>query len=159
MEAQNQQPIYTIGDAQPTYLDIQAEVGITKHMGGYAATDALHRLCHLEQAHRVLEIGCGIGVGPAYIAKRFDCQVTAVDISEKMLSWAQERARREGVLDQITFRKADVSKPSSSKVLSNASPSARRTFASYPSTTMASTRWLWNPSWPSWKTRKQLFAN
>jgi len=108
MEAKNHKPIYTTGDAEPTYLDIQAKVGITKHMGGYEATDTLHRLCHLEQAQTVLEIGCGIGVGPAYIARRFDCQVTAVDISEKMLSWAQQRARREGVVERIAFRKAEV---------------------------------------------------
>ena len=108
METKNHKPIYTTGDAEPTYLDIQAEVGITKHMGGYAATDALHRLCHLEAAQEVLEVGCGIGIGPAYIAKRFDCQVVAVDISEKMLLWAQQRARREGVVDRIAIRKADV---------------------------------------------------
>jgi ubiquinone/menaquinone biosynthesis C-methylase UbiE len=77
-------------------------------MGGYAATDTLYRLCHLEEAQVVLEVGCGIGIGPVYVVKRFDCQVVAVDISEKMLSWARERARREGVLDRITFRKADV---------------------------------------------------
>ncbi len=108
METENRQPVYTTGDAEPTYLDIQAEVGVTKHMGGYAATDTLHRLCHLEEAQEVLEVGCGIGVGPAYIAKRFGCRVVAVDISEKMLSWAQRRARREGVLDRITFRQADI---------------------------------------------------
>jgi len=109
METEEGKPIYTAGDAAPTYLDIQAEAGITKHMGGYAATDELHRLCHLEEAREVLEVGCGIGVGPAYIARRFDCQVTAVDISEKMLSWARQRARREGVLDRIAFRKGSAS--------------------------------------------------
>jgi ubiquinone/menaquinone biosynthesis C-methylase UbiE len=98
----------TTGDAEPSYLDIQAEVGITKHMGGFEATDTLHRLCHLDEAQEVLEVGCGIGVGPAYIAKRFDCRVVAVDISEKMLSWARQRARREGVADRITFRQADI---------------------------------------------------
>jgi len=108
METKEHKPIYTAGDAEPTYLDIQAEVGITKHMGGLAATDTLHRLCHLEEAQEVLEVGCGIGVGPAYIAKRFDCRVVAVDISEKMLSWARQRARREGVVDRITFHKADI---------------------------------------------------
>ena len=108
METKEHKPIYTAGDAEPTYLDIQAEVGITKHMGGLAATDTLHRLCHLEEAQEVLEVGCGIGVGPAYIAKRFDCRVLAVDISEKMLSWARQRARREGVVDRITFHKADI---------------------------------------------------
>jgi len=108
METKPHQPIYTTGDAEPTYLDIQAEVGITKHMGGFEATDTLHRLCHLDEAQEVLEVGCGIGVGPAYIAKRFDCRVVAVDISEKMLSWARQRARREGVVDRIIFRQADI---------------------------------------------------
>ena len=108
METKKHKPIYTTGDAEPTYLDIQAEVGITKHMGGFAATDTLHRLCYLDEAQEVLEVGCGIGVGPAYIAKRFDCRVVAVDISEKMLSWARQRARREGVVDRITFRQADI---------------------------------------------------
>ena len=108
MDAERHEPVYTTGDAEPTYLDVQAEVGISKHMGGYPATDALHRLCHLEEAQEVLEVGCGIGVGPAYIAKQFDCQVTTVDISEKMLSWARQRARREGVADRITFRQADI---------------------------------------------------
>ena len=108
METKQHKPIYTTGDAEPTYLDIQAEVGITKHMGGFEATDTLHRLCHLDEAQEVLEVGCGIGVGPAYIAKRFDCRVVAVDISEKMLSWARQRARREGVVDRITFRQADI---------------------------------------------------
>jgi ubiquinone/menaquinone biosynthesis C-methylase UbiE len=108
MNSLENKPIYTAGDEEPTYLDIQAAVGISKHMGGYAATDELHRLCHLEEAQEVLDVGCGIGVGPAYIARQFNCQVMAVDISEKMLSWARQRARREGVADRIAFRKADV---------------------------------------------------
>ncbi len=105
-----QRPIYTEGREEPTYLDIQAAVGISKHMGGYEATDMLYSLCHLENAQEVLEVGCGIGVGPVYIAKQYECRVMAVDISEKMLSWAQQRARREGVEDRIEFRKADIRK-------------------------------------------------
>ena len=108
METKEHQPIYTTGEAEPTYLDIQAEVGITKHMGGFEATDRLHHLCHLDEAQEVLEVGCGIGVGPAYIVQQFDCRVVAVDISEKMLSWTRQRARREGVADHITFRQADI---------------------------------------------------
>jgi ubiquinone/menaquinone biosynthesis C-methylase UbiE len=108
MKTEDQPLVYSNGDAEPTYLDVQAAVGISKHMGGYDATDALHRLCHVEEAQEVLDVGCGIGVGPVYIARQFNCQVMAVDISEKMLSWARQRARREGVADRITFRKADV---------------------------------------------------
>ena len=104
------EPVYTSGDRDTDlrYLDVQAEVGISKHFGGYTATDTLYHRCHLEDAKEVLEVGCGIGVGPVYIAKRFNCRVVAVDISEKMLSWAHKRARREGVADQITFRQADI---------------------------------------------------
>jgi ubiquinone/menaquinone biosynthesis C-methylase UbiE len=109
MEFSSDKPIYSDGESLPTYLDVQATAGVTKHMGGFEATDELHRLCHVDQASEVLEVGCGIGVGPAYIAKRFGCKVVAVDISEKMLSWAQKRARREGVGDRITFRQAGIS--------------------------------------------------
>ena len=109
MATQKDTRVYSAGTGEPsTYLDIQAAVGITKHIGGYPATDTLHRLCHLADAEEVLEIGCGIGVGPAYVAKRFDCRVTAVDLSERMLDWARERAIREGVADRITFRQADL---------------------------------------------------
>jgi SAM-dependent methyltransferase len=109
MEFSSDKPIYTEeGEGLPTYLDIQATAGVTKHMGGYQATDQLHQLCHVDQAGEVLEVGCGIGVGPAYIAKRYGCQVAAVDISEKMLAWARQRAEREGVADRITFRKSGI---------------------------------------------------
>ena len=39
---------------EPTYLDMQALVGITKHIGGFEATDTLLALCHVEAAHEVL---------------------------------------------------------------------------------------------------------
>jgi SAM-dependent methyltransferase len=102
--------IYSSGDAEPTYLDIQAEAGISKHMGGYEATDILYSRCHIADAQEVLDVGCGIGVGPVYMADKYGCQVIAVDISEKMLSWAEQRARREDVIDNITFRQADIRK-------------------------------------------------
>ena len=50
------------------YRDVQAAVGITKHIGGFATTDELLALCHIAEAQEVLYVGCGIGVGPAYIA-------------------------------------------------------------------------------------------
>jgi ubiquinone/menaquinone biosynthesis C-methylase UbiE len=108
MDARDSSRVYSTGDEIPTYLDIQAEAGITKHFGGYGATDELYARCHLAEAQEVLEVGCGVGVGPVYIAKRYACQVIAIDLSEKMLSWARKRARREGVSDRISFRQADV---------------------------------------------------
>ena len=92
----------------PSYLDIQAEVGITKHYGGYKASERLYELCHLDKAEEVLDVGCGIGVGPIHIVELYDCRVMAVDISNKMLYWAEKRAKREDVDQSITFRQADI---------------------------------------------------
>ena len=90
------------------FFDMQAAVGITKHSGGFEATNGLLSLCHIEDAHEVLNVGCGIGVGPAYIAKKYNCRVVGVDISEKMIEWSRKRAKEERVEDKVEFRTADV---------------------------------------------------
>lgn len=91
-----------------SFLDMQAHVGVTKHMGGFEATNELLSLCHIEDASKVLNIGCGIGVGPAYIAKKYNCRVMGVDLSEKMIEWSRRRAREERVGTKVEFRTADV---------------------------------------------------
>ena len=91
-----------------TFLDMQAQVGVTKHTGGFEATNELLALCHIEQAHEVLNVGCGIGVGPVYIARKYGCHVVGVDISEKMIEWSCQRAAEERVVDKVEFRIADV---------------------------------------------------
>jgi ubiquinone/menaquinone biosynthesis C-methylase UbiE len=90
------------------FLDMQAHVGVTKHMGGFEATDQLLSLCHIEEASQVLNVGCGIGVGPVYIAKKYNCRAVGVDISEKMIEWSRQRAREERVEARVEFRTADV---------------------------------------------------
>src|SRR5512137_822767 len=96
------------GSASGMYLDMQAEVGITKHVGGFAATDELLSLCHVEDAREILNVGCGIGVGVAYIARKFYCTVVGVDISEKMIEWSRLRAMEEKVQEKVEFRVANV---------------------------------------------------
>jgi SAM-dependent methyltransferase len=90
------------------YLDFQSIVGITKHMGGAGATKELLALCHVDDAHDVLEIGCGIGVGPANLARAHRCRVVGIDRSAKMIEWARKRAREHGVDDRTTLLVADV---------------------------------------------------
>lgn len=91
-----------------SYLDMQAYVGITKHNGGFAATNELLSLCHIDKAHEVLEVGCGIGVGPTYIAKQYGCHVVGIDISPQMIDWSRQRACEERVEDKVDFQIADV---------------------------------------------------
>lgn len=90
------------------YLDYQAEVGISKHLGGYRATNELLALCHADQAHEVLYAGCGIGVGPVHIARTFGVRVVGVDISPRMIEWCHVRARRARVEALTEFRVADL---------------------------------------------------
>ncbi|HMN29762.1 MAG TPA: class I SAM-dependent methyltransferase [Caldilineaceae bacterium] len=91
-----------------SFLDMQAAVGITKHPGGYAASDELLALCHIEQAREVLNVGCGIGVGSIYIAKKFGCHVVGIDHSPQMIAWSRQRAGEEGVASQVDFQVADL---------------------------------------------------
>ena len=90
------------------YLDFQAYVGITKHNGGFTATNELLALCHVQDAREVLNVGCGIGIGSAYVARKYGCRVVGVDISEKMIEWSRQRAREERIEDKVEFQVADV---------------------------------------------------
>lgn len=88
------------------YLDFQAEIGITKHTGGLAATRDLLAMCHVDEAREVLEVGCGIGVGTANLARDHGCHVVGVDRSERMIDWARRRAREDGVADRVELHVA-----------------------------------------------------
>ncbi|TKJ27554.1 MAG: hypothetical protein CEE40_13070 [Chloroflexi bacterium B3_Chlor] len=95
-------------DKEPTFFDFAAEVGLTKHLGGLGATEELIELCHIGEGKYVLDVGCGAGVTPCFIAKRYGCRVVGVDISEGMIERSKERAKREGVADRVEFRVADA---------------------------------------------------
>ncbi|HEX6897123.1 MAG TPA: class I SAM-dependent methyltransferase [Bryobacteraceae bacterium] len=56
---------------------------------------------------RVLEIGCGIGTDTINFA-RHGARVTAVDLTEKSLEVARQRARVFGLEDRITFLQANA---------------------------------------------------
>jgi len=90
------------------FLDMQAYVGITKHIGGFEATDELLSLCRIEDAREVLNVGCGIGVRLRLYRQKHGCHVVGVDVSEKMIEWSRRRAREERVEPQVEFRTADV---------------------------------------------------
>ncbi len=91
-----------------SYFEFQAEVGLTKHMGGIKTTEELAGLCHLKEGKHVLEVGCGVGLTSVYFAKKYGCKVVGIDLSEGMIEKAKERAEREGVADKTEFRTADA---------------------------------------------------
>ena len=97
-----------ISELEPSYFELQAYWGATKHIGGLKTTRELIELCHINKGKYVLDVGCGVGITPCYIAKRYDCRVVGVDISERMIDWSNERAKREGVENRVKFTVADV---------------------------------------------------
>jgi SAM-dependent methyltransferase len=90
------------------FFDFAAEAGLTKHLGGVEATDTLAELCHIEEGKVVLDVGCGVGATPVYLAKRYGCRVVGVDIIARMIDRCEERARRAGLADRTEFRVADA---------------------------------------------------
>ena len=90
------------------YLDLQAYIGATKHLGGLEATKDLIRLCQIDERAHVLDIGCGVGATACYLAKQYGCRVTGIDIREGMIARAKEMAQDEKVEEQTVFRVADA---------------------------------------------------
>ena len=95
-------------NSRPTFFDFAAEVGMTKHLGGIEATDALVAQCRIGQSSYVLDVGCGVGVTPCYIARNYRCRVMGVDIIEGMIERCRERAKRQRLVDKVEFKVADA---------------------------------------------------
>lgn len=93
---------------QPSFFDFAAEVGLTKHMGGVEATQELAKLCHIDNGSAVLDVGCGVGVTPCFLAKNYGCHVVGIDHIPAMIEKSQRRAKKVGVTDRVEFKVADA---------------------------------------------------
>jgi len=106
----NQRQIESKGASQSEsyYFALQSSWSLTKHMGGLKATKELIELCHVDKNSYVLEVDCGVGATPCYIAKKYGCRVVGVDILKRMIERSKERAKRGRVEDRVEFSVADV---------------------------------------------------
>jgi len=85
MVSKKQSSIEEKTETENSYFELQAYWGMTKHMGGLKATRQLVELCHISEDKYVLVVGCGVGVTPCYLVKRYGCRVVGVDLSDKMI--------------------------------------------------------------------------
>jgi ubiquinone/menaquinone biosynthesis C-methylase UbiE len=90
------------------YFEFIAEMGLTKHGGSMQATRQLVELCRIGEDSYVLDVGCGVGATPAYLAMEAGCRVMGVDLLEKMVEQSRERAKSDGIEDRTEFRAADA---------------------------------------------------
>jgi ubiquinone/menaquinone biosynthesis C-methylase UbiE len=90
------------------YFEFQAAMGLTKHIGGASASEALVRFCHIEPGQHLLDVGCGVGVTARWLAEHHQVTVTGVDLRASMVERAFETARQSQASSQLRFETADA---------------------------------------------------
>jgi ubiquinone/menaquinone biosynthesis C-methylase UbiE len=90
------------------YFEFLAQLGLTKHLGSMEATRQLVELCHIGRGQLVLDVGCGVGATPVFLARKLGCGVVGVDLLERMIEQSQDRARMERVTGQVELAVADA---------------------------------------------------
>lgn len=101
--------ITTAGALSLNVYDFFAHLGKNViNPGGLAGRDRLLAELDIKPGSRILEIGCGSGHTACYIAQRFQCQVTAVDLSEGMIRAARQRVADAGLEAQVRCETADI---------------------------------------------------
>ena len=89
-------------------IDPIDEITDQNHVGGPLSTLRLAAEARVERAHRVLDLGCGIG-GPArLLAEIFRCTVHGIDASRKRIEDARELTKLVGLSDLASFESADL---------------------------------------------------
>ena len=68
-----------------------------------AKLDLVCRKLRLRPGERVVETGCGWGALALHMARHYGVHVCAFNISPEQLSFARERAAREGLADRVEF--------------------------------------------------------
>lgn len=88
------------------------------HLGTWGPGDSLQRAmartnevmadrAEVPEGATVLDVGCGYGATALFLAAERGCTVTGINISEKELELARERADEAGLGDQVSFRYGD----------------------------------------------------
>ena len=77
------------------------------HARGLPATVDLADRLPIERGQHILDIGCAVG-GPArYMAERFGCRVSGIDISPGFIEAGEELNRLTGMVDRVDLRVGD----------------------------------------------------
>lgn len=80
------------------------------HIRGREATQQLVERLDIKKDSHVLDLGSGIGGMSRYIALRYNCKVTGLDLSEEFCSTARELSRIVAPDRDLTFTKGDATK-------------------------------------------------
>jgi sarcosine/dimethylglycine N-methyltransferase len=89
---------------------VPADLGLLEdfHTMGRYATAQLADLAHITSDSEVLDAGSGVGGTARYIADRYGCPVTAVDLTEEYCETSRWLNRLVGLDGRISVHRADV---------------------------------------------------
>src|SRR5437879_967847 len=83
-------------------------LGDSFHPGGLRLTEELVSLLALSPATVVLDVASGRGTSALFLAEKFGCRVTGVDLSEQNILNASAAAAALGLTRLVEFRLADA---------------------------------------------------
>jgi arsenite methyltransferase len=86
----------------------KALLGDSFHPGGLKLTERLGSLLQLTAKSRVLDVASGAGASARFLARRFGCQVTGIDLGRQNVLRATEAAATHGLADQVRFQHSDA---------------------------------------------------
>jgi ubiquinone/menaquinone biosynthesis C-methylase UbiE len=89
---------------QPTDLEVVEDF----HTSGRIATSQLAELAEISADDRVLDAGSGIGGTARFLADRYGCAVTTIDLTEEYCETARWLNRLVGLDDRISVRRGDA---------------------------------------------------
>ncbi len=97
--------------SQLNYYDFTAYLGVPLfQFSGLKVAEDLIRRCGIHEESTVLEVGCGTGFMACRISEEKNCRIIGIDISNRMIEMARERAEKLNLEDKATFRVADAKK-------------------------------------------------
>ncbi|MHA2311230.1 MAG: class I SAM-dependent methyltransferase [Candidatus Thorarchaeota archaeon] len=74
------------------------------HPGGLALTSHLAEKMKLNSSSKVLDLACGDGTTAAFLAQRFGCSVTGLDIGKDMIEKANQNAKDLKITQEVSFQ-------------------------------------------------------
>lgn len=73
------------------------------HPGGYKATEKLCSMSNISNNSNVLDIACGTGTTSFFINKKYNANVTGIDISEYLIGIANNKLSKDKTQNKIKF--------------------------------------------------------
>jgi SAM-dependent methyltransferase len=78
------------------------------HTGGRQATAEFAAQIGFAPEMHILDVGCGIGGTARFFAEHYGCRVTGIDITEDFVHTAEALAKRVGLSERVTYRRASA---------------------------------------------------